>query len=782
MDNRPRHPASPGSSGLPQEDTTELINEPTENNESTSTNHPVAGPSQSSTSYPTLDILQAHLAAEADSDSDEDAGPRVHPDFFVHLERLRSVNEANRVNARRVAEARFQAHQAQLALNQSQHESPQFANAPNQPWYDFDEEDLLQTSPMGSSEQHGTQAPAAAGSFVPSWQAAYETSDPVPAYPRDRSSEHRAPSPSPVAAPRRAPRRAAAGPSPLGNPPMTAEPERRYTDHGNPYTFARDPPLISDDVVPLSPERMLQAWLIRAQLIAGVRPEDLQPMSRPSGMRHRTPPWIVFNDSGAHIIRIEPARFNGVMLPMPDLPWFPRRADPNSSTAPVSSNAPAALGLSTASNNSIDPSSTSTPNQPTGPTSTDNSTLPDAPDMEPAPSSVSIPNPQVLQDVPATPNPPVASNLLPVQPIDPTQLIVLTSSDDETTSDDETLPDASDMAAAPSSVSISNAPVFRDVLVTPRPPVALGRLTIPTSLDDETLPDTPDIITSVSSLTLNSPQDLTVPQNSPVDSNQSDDIDPRVDRFVQGAAASLATLDAQFQPAARRHFDDLDPIAPLDSLTMPAPGGIDVSNPTSVPEQSLGGPSQHVANIQDPDPRVVAFLQPLRLHEPANSSSSSMLDTRPEGPSTTEPASNESSQIPAVALQSQSQTRVPLTVQNRTDADSISSREAPRVGASPAPSQDQVSSSSNEHTETGHVSAPEAAHGTANGNGVVHHDILWSQPDGPDEEDEEDDLYGPSWPRLRRFPLDGADDSLGAGRLSGESKAPSDQSSFGGLI
>ncbi|KAJ5181182.1 hypothetical protein N7472_011142 [Penicillium cf. griseofulvum] len=833
MDNRPRHSAFPGSSGLPQEGITEFTNEPTGTNESTGTNHPVEpGPSQWSPSYPTLEILQAHLAADADSDVDSDAeeaaGPRVHPDFFVHLQRLQSVNEANRVNARREADAQFQAHQTQLALsesqnqasmmlNESQHESPQVANRSNQPWYDAGEERLSQSSPMGSSERHGTQAPTTAGPFLPIWQVPYETSDPVPAHPRDRSSEHRILSPNPVPARRRA----AAGPSPLRNPPTTAEPERpRYTEHGNPYTLAREPPLISDDVVPCAPERMLQTWLIRQQLIAGVRPEDLQPMSHPSGRRQRTPPWIMFNDSGAHIIRIDPARFHGIMLPMPDLPWFPRRADPNSSTALVSTNAPASSDLSTAPNFSTALSSTTpnppvAPGQPTVPTSMDSLTLPDAPDIATAASSLSTLNSPVSQDLSVPHNSPVDSNQSDATdpPVDrcvrgaaaflaamdaPTRPAVRRQfgvSDPLAPLDDQTLPDAPDMAAAPNSVSILNPPVVQDLSATPNPPVASNLLavtnqpfaltqpTVPTSLDDQTLPDAPDIATSVSSLSaLNSPvsQDLSVPHNSPVDSNQSDATDPPVDRYVRGAAAFLAALDAPTRPAARRHFDVSDPLALLDALTMPAPNLIIASNPTSVPEQSLGDPSQHVVDNQSPDPRVVAFFQPLRLHEPTNSTSSFMWDTRPEGSSTSESAYNESSPIPAVDLLSQSHTTVPLAVQNRTDADSISSREAPRVGVSPAHSQDRISSTvfslSSERTETGHVSAPETAHNNVNGNGVVSHEVLWSHPG------ERDDPYEPVGPRLRRFLLDGADDSLGAGRLSGESKAPCDQSSFGGLI
>lgn len=170
---------------------------------------------------------------------------------------------------------------------------------------------------------------------------------------------------------------------------------------------------------------------------------------------------------------------------------------------------------------------------------------------------------------------------------------------------------------------------------------------------------------------------------------------------------------------------------------------------------------------------MVAFFQPLRLHEPANLASASVPDAHPERPSTSEPSSNENSQISAVALQSQPQASLALIVQNRTDADSISSQEFHGVGVSPAPSQDRDSSTvsplSNEGTQTGNDPPPHAP----NGNGVVHHAVALSEPEDPDE---------PATPRLRRFAIDGTDDSLVVGRFSEEVKSAGDQSSFRGLI
>ncbi|KAJ5836966.1 hypothetical protein N7447_002992 [Penicillium robsamsonii] len=593
MDNHPPCSAVPGSSGLPtQEDTTGFTNEPTGVNESASDNQPAStnesaginslvesGPSQWS-SPPTLEILQAHMAADADSD--EAAEMRVHPDFHVHLERLQRINETNRVNARREAEAQYQAYRASLVLNESQNQasrvlhdsqdeasmvlnesqheasqilndpqrgSSQFANQSNQPSYHGSAGHGSQLSIMDMSELYETQPSTSAG-LIP--HARLDTTDPTgSAHPRDHSSHHQPPSPYPTVTRRQT----SASPSPLSNPPLVAPlmiAPRRYTEYGNPYTLTREPDLMPEGTVPCGPDRMLQAWLLRQQLIAGVRPENLQPMSNPRSMRHRTPPWIMINDSGAHIIRMEPARFQGVMLPMPDLPWFPRRANPNSSTAPASLNAPA------------------------------------------------------ISSVPA----------------------------------------ASNIQTVPSSANTQNSPVDHNLSVTPTSPVA----------------------------------------NSPVDTNLST------------ATESLFAPPVRappVRPATPRQFDISDP---PNSLVRPG-----TSAPPNTPV---------AANPQnpDPDPRVVAFFQPLRLHEPVNSASSS-----------------------AGALQSQ--IRTALTVQNRTDADSISSREAPGAG-------DPESS----------AASSEAANG--NGNGVVHHGVTWSEPEDPEEEDSGEAVS----PHLRRFLLDGADD------------------------
>ncbi|OGE56787.1 hypothetical protein PENARI_c002G04454 [Penicillium arizonense] len=79
-----------------------------------------------------------------------------------------------------------------------------------------------------------------------------------------------------------------------------------------------------EGAVPYSPERMLEAWLIRQQLLVGIPIDQLQPMTTPGrGRTHRTPPWIIITPEGAHIVAIPPARFHGVMQPIPRVPWLP---------------------------------------------------------------------------------------------------------------------------------------------------------------------------------------------------------------------------------------------------------------------------------------------------------------------------------------------------------------------------------------------------------------------------------------------------------------------------
>ncbi|KAJ5958174.1 uncharacterized protein N7479_005324 [Penicillium vulpinum] len=693
MNNRNRRSANPGSSSSPSQDdpagfTNQPTNQPTSANEFNGANN--TGPSRPTqqhwSSYATAEILRAHLDAGAHSDSDDSSSePRVHPDFFVYLERLRRVNETNRVNARREAEARYEAyqasrmltesqelasrmlhnsqyeaslmlnasqhqasrmindsqnqasrmlnesqHQASRILNESHHGSSQFANEPDQasqrrqPSSYTDAEHGSQSSAMGMRERHETQAPTTAVPFDSMSHVRFEAPDSVSdAHLRDRSHHHRPPSPYPMDTQHQP----STGPSSMANPPVTAPQPPRYTDRGNPYTLRRERAPFPEGAVPCSPERILQAWLIRQQLIVGVRPENLQPMSVPRGLQHRTPPYIILNQSGAHILRIEPARFDGVMLPMLDLPWFPRRPNPESSTAPVSTNTPDASNPSPA------------PNTTTAPTS-------DSPI-----------NPPSVLDV-------VVPELSSESPINP--------------------PSVPDMFVPElSSASPINPPLVPDVVV----------------------PDLPS-----------------TPWNSP----------------VRPYLRAAPTVHA-------------------------APHSFEVSYPDSVPEQILGYPSQHVAESQNRDLRVVAFSQPLRLHEPVDSVSTYVSDPRPEGPSTPEPALNENSQIPVAATQSQLQASMRLTVQNRTDTDSISSREG--LGQDQEPS--TVSSVSNEGTEPGHAAPPEATPS----NGVVSHAITWSESEDPDE---------PASPRLRRFVIDGADDLLGVGRLSGEAKASGDQSSLEG--
>ncbi|KAJ6097242.1 hypothetical protein N7499_001616 [Penicillium canescens] len=79
-----------------------------------------------------------------------------------------------------------------------------------------------------------------------------------------------------------------------------------------------------EGAVPYSPERMLEAWLVRQQLLVGIPIDQLQPMTTPGrGRTHRTPPWIIITPEGAHIVAIPPARFHGVMQPIPRVPWLP---------------------------------------------------------------------------------------------------------------------------------------------------------------------------------------------------------------------------------------------------------------------------------------------------------------------------------------------------------------------------------------------------------------------------------------------------------------------------
>lgn len=98
-------------------------------NEPTSTNNTAGSGSSWLPSQTTLDILQAHLAVDPNSGSSETSEPRVHPDFFVYLERLRRLNETTRVNARREVEAW---HQAVFGSNQSQNQAFQAVNSQQQ--------------------------------------------------------------------------------------------------------------------------------------------------------------------------------------------------------------------------------------------------------------------------------------------------------------------------------------------------------------------------------------------------------------------------------------------------------------------------------------------------------------------------------------------------------------------------------------------------------------------------------------------------------------------------
>lgn len=379
--------ASPGLSSS-EGDTDSFDNEPTRTNNTTGSRHVH--------SHVTLEILQAHLDAGAESDSSEASGPRVHPDFFIHLENLRRVNEANRVNARREAETWYQ---IALMSSQSQYEAPritieansessQFANQYNQPSYHAGTEHGLQPSAIGIPEQYEIQDSTAAGPFQPMPHVRFETPDSAGhVFARDHSHHHRPPSPYPTVDPAghahtRDHSRHHRPPSPYPTAgrgqrstfrnhaatTSTATPQPQgYTEHGNPYRIPFEPAPFPEGATPYDSERILQAWLVRQQLIAGVRPEDIQPMGQSSGGRHRTPPYIVLNDSGAHIIRIEPARFEGAMLPLPALPWLPRRPNNNSHTAPVSLNTLDASGPPTDPSITAAPVSANTLNSPVVP-------------------------------------------------------------------------------------------------------------------------------------------------------------------------------------------------------------------------------------------------------------------------------------------------------------------------------------------------------------------------------------------------------------------------------
>jgi hypothetical protein len=376
-------------------------------------------------SHVTLEILQAHLDADAESDSSEASGPRVHPDFFVHLENLRRVNEANRANARREAEAWYHDFLIHQALHEftidANNQSSQVANQFNQPSYHAGTEHGLQPSAMGMPEQYEIQDSTAAGPSQPrpphvrfetphstghvstrghSYHhrppSPYPTANPAShVHTRDRSHHHRPPSPYPTAGQgQRSTLRNYVptiftryhlpyhtedqgqrstfrnyGPTAFTryHATTTSTPQpQEYTEHGNPYAVPPEPALLPEDAIPYDPERLLQAWLIRQQLIAGIRPEDIQPMGQRNGARHRTPPHTVLNESGAHILRIENARFDGVMLPLPALPWLPQRPN-NSRTAPASSNTQDGRGPPTGPSIMTAPDSANTLNSPVGP-------------------------------------------------------------------------------------------------------------------------------------------------------------------------------------------------------------------------------------------------------------------------------------------------------------------------------------------------------------------------------------------------------------------------------
>ncbi|KAJ5146399.1 uncharacterized protein N7515_000963 [Penicillium bovifimosum] len=121
------------------------------------------------------------------------------------------------------------------------------------------------------------------------------------------------------------------------------------------------------------------------------------------------------------------------------------------------------------------------------------------------------------------------------------------------------------------------------------------------------------------------------------------------------APGSVVTSDL---PAA------LDPASRSDEVTLASP---------SVPIVGSENPSQHVAQSLSadyaPDPRLIALLQPLRLHATGEPDSPAMQDSPPES------GAHENRETARLHLQSRER-NASFIVLNRTDADSISSQEA----------------------------------------------------------------------------------------------------------
>ncbi|KAJ5803902.1 uncharacterized protein N7518_000205 [Penicillium psychrosexuale] len=492
-------------------------------------------------------------------------------------------------------------------LNQPQNGSFQFANETNQPSYHAGTGNGLQPSAMGMRERYETQDSTAAGPSEPSLHVRFATPTHIgPSHPRDNPHQRRPPSPYPVGFRRPY----ASGPNYMSNPPLppyplpspplpappvpappvTAPLHPDYTEHGNPYRLASEPELLPEDAITHGEERIVQSWLIRQQLIAGIPPQEIQPMAQARERQHRTPPYIMLNESGAHIIRIEPARFEGAMLPLTGLPWLPQHAN---SSAPASSDAPDASGLPTGQEIATGSSLSSTLNSPLDPN---------------------------LSTAPNSPRAPAAANPLA----------------------------GLNLATAPNSprgLAAANSPVASHLPAPATPP------TVPTLPVNSRLAATP---------------------NSPVTP------DFPASRNALATTTLLATLTLR-----------------PDST---------VSDPTSVPEQSSADPNEHVAGSLNPDPRMVAFFQPLRLHEPTHSVLAP-ADMRVEAPGTTQVGANENRQTSVATLQSPSQGGMPLTVQNYTDADSIGSPGAPGMVVSPARSQGQGSSTG---TDTDNMPSPGA--------------------------------------------------------------------------
>ncbi|KAJ5562969.1 hypothetical protein N7461_001730 [Penicillium sp. DV-2018c] len=138
-------------------------------------------------------------------------------------------------------------------------------------------------------------------------------------------------------------------------------PTHTFNPYSDPSTPSSPVPF-PEGAIPYTPRRMLQAWLVRQQRLVGIPETMLQPMGTEAHHRpanHRRPPWIILNEEGSHIVRVPPAEFQGIMRPLPALPWIrPITQDSShASTQPssFSQNLPTALSAPDASGDPAPP-------------------------------------------------------------------------------------------------------------------------------------------------------------------------------------------------------------------------------------------------------------------------------------------------------------------------------------------------------------------------------------------------------------------------------------------